>query len=371
VVPAASLLPDARRAAQAAGVTRLADITRLDLIGFPVWQAVRPMSRALSVHQGKGASDAEAQLGAVLEAVESHLSETFDQPGPTCSFEALPERRRAPRLDDFAADRASAPSPHEPLRWIEAEAIGPGEPIHLPFDLVSMDFTRGLPSRYDRGSDGVATGTTPDLAAEAALHELIERDAVVEWGAGGLFACTADTIAIDTIPFGWAHHWRKRIEEAGASLRFYRVPSITGTPVIVCEINDFSKQGSGYGGVHGRGCHPLPEIALFKAMAGAIQSRATMVAGAREDVLPAFYAARAGAAVVAFGLPLPPAMRGIAWSEIGTGPSGCDALVEALVDAGYDRIALVRLGTPPGFYVVRAFVPGLACGERRRRPPVA
>jgi ribosomal protein S12 methylthiotransferase accessory factor len=329
------------------------------------------MSRALSVHQGKGATDADAQLGALIEAVESHHAEIFDQPGPLCAFGALPERRRAPQLGDFAANLASPPSPDETHRWIEAESLGSAEPIYLPFDLVSLDFTRGLPSRFGRGSDGVATGTSLELAAEAALHELIERDAVVEWSAGGLIACMADTIAIDSVPFGWTHQWRDRVEQAGASLRFYRVPSITGSPVFVCEINDFAKEGSGYGAVHGRGCHSLPEIALFKAMAEAIQSRATLIAGAREDALPLFYAERPRNRVaIAFALPLPPAMTGIAWSEIAPGPTGCDALVEALAKGGYDRVALVRLASPPGFCVVRVFVPGLACGERRRRPPL-
>ena len=38
---ALALLPASRAAAAQAGVTRLADITRLDRIGLPVWQAVR------------------------------------------------------------------------------------------------------------------------------------------------------------------------------------------------------------------------------------------------------------------------------------------------------------------------------------------
>jgi len=44
----------ARGAAAAAGVTRLAEITGLDLVGIPVFQAIRPAGRSLSVHQGKG-----------------------------------------------------------------------------------------------------------------------------------------------------------------------------------------------------------------------------------------------------------------------------------------------------------------------------
>jgi hypothetical protein len=39
-----------------AGITRLADVTGLDRVGIPVYQAIRPGSRNLSVSQGKGLS---------------------------------------------------------------------------------------------------------------------------------------------------------------------------------------------------------------------------------------------------------------------------------------------------------------------------
>src|SRR4051812_28921774 len=36
------------------GITRVADITGLDRIGIPVFQGIRPLSRAIVVSQGKG-----------------------------------------------------------------------------------------------------------------------------------------------------------------------------------------------------------------------------------------------------------------------------------------------------------------------------
>jgi ribosomal protein S12 methylthiotransferase accessory factor len=358
----------AREAAQAAGVTRLADVTRLDRIGLPVWQAVRPMSRALSVHQGKGATPADAQLGALLEALESHRAEIFDRPGPSCPFDALPLGKQAPDPTDFARDRSAPLTPSQSYRWVEAEDWGSGESLFLPFDLVSLDLTRDLASPFDRGSDGIATATTVQLAAEAALQELIERDSVADWQTRGPVGCMADTLDVASVPFEWLRHWRERIEAAGASVRFYRVPSITASPVFVCEINDPSKGGVGYAAVHGQGCHSLPEIALFRALAEAIQSRATLIAGAREDALSRFYKPReAGRVAIAFALPPPPAMARVPWGEIAPGPVGCAALVEALARTGYDRIALVRLGEAEGLVSVKAFVCGLGSSERRRR----
>ena len=48
--------------AEACGVTRLADVTDLDRLGVPVFQAVRPWGLSLSVHQGKGLTSESAQM---------------------------------------------------------------------------------------------------------------------------------------------------------------------------------------------------------------------------------------------------------------------------------------------------------------------
>ncbi|HET9427449.1 MAG TPA: YcaO-like family protein [Allosphingosinicella sp.] len=367
-VPADRLLPLARAAAEAAGVTRLADVTRLDRIGLPVWQAVRPMSRALSVHQGKGATDADAQLGALLEAVESHSAETFSSDGMDCSFDSLPERNRPPSLGDFAVSRDRPPDDRETVRWVECENLLGGEPIYLPFDLISLDFTRNVPSLFDRASNGVATAATRDEAIAAALQELIERDSVIEWQAAGLLAAMESTVDLDSVPFAWLRLLRERIAATGAFVRCYYVPSITGSPVFACEINDLAKDGRAYRAIQGRGCHPLPEIALFKALAEAIQGRATYIAGARDDLMPSDYVANDSAIQIAFGFPLPPDMEGVDFAEIASGPSGAAELAAALEVAGYDQIAVIDLAQPTGLNVVRAFVCGLGSLVRRRRP---
>ena len=329
------------------------------------------MSRALSVHQGKGATHADAQLGAMLEAVESDAAERFDAEGPVCSFAELPERERAPCVADFAADRARPPAADSPLRWVEAEDLLAGGSLHLPFDLVSLDFTRAIPSALDRASNGVATGASRDEAIATALCELIERDSVTEWRAEGLLERMTSTIDPDSVPFGWFRRLEERIAQAGASLRCYRVPSPTGAPVFAAEINDLGKDGRPYRAIHGGGCHPIPEIALFKALAEAVQGRATYVAGARDDMLPSHYRFLADSGVtIAFGLPLPPGMDGVDFATVAPGPAGAEGLAEALARAGYGRIAVIDLARPHGFAVVRAFVCGLASLTRRRRLPL-
>jgi len=370
-VAATQILPIALRAAEKAGVTRLADVTRLDRLGLPVWQAVRPMSRAVSVHQGKGATDADAKVGALLEGVESHAAETFEAEGPVCRFDALPRWQRAPTYCDFAGDRRRPPPADGTQRWVIGEDLLAGGPFHLPFEIVSLDLTRYAPSLFDRASNGIATGASRDEALGVALQEFVERDAVTEWQADSLLDRMACTLDLDSVPFPWLGLWRQRLRAESIGIRFYRVPSLSGTPVFACELNDLCKQGERYRAIQGRGCHAIPEIALFKALAEALQVRITLISGGRDDLMPSGYGSRGDQGIrVTFGLPLPAGMRGVDWDEISPGPTGPAAIAGALERTGYGRIGIVELGRPEVLFVVRAYVCGLGSIRRRRRAPL-
>ena len=87
------LSPESRavlRAAAEAGVSRLAEVTDLDLIGIPVFQAIRPAGLSLSVHQGKGVTREAAMIGALMEALEcDHAEQPVGEPRET-TFASLP-----------------------------------------------------------------------------------------------------------------------------------------------------------------------------------------------------------------------------------------------------------------------------------------
>ena len=44
------------------GITRLANVTGLDVLGIPVYMACRPLSRSIAVSQGKGMTSEEAKV---------------------------------------------------------------------------------------------------------------------------------------------------------------------------------------------------------------------------------------------------------------------------------------------------------------------
>ena len=326
------------------------------------------MSRALSVHQGKGATDVDAQIGALLEAVESHAAEMFEADGPTCRLDELPAGGRAPDIADFAMHR-HAPPPDESYRWVAGENLLSGKAFYLPVDLVSLDLSRAVPSPFDRTSNGVATGATRFEATLAALHEFLERDAVSTWQRTTLLDRMGCTIALDTVDYDWFRLWRERLAAAGAALRLYLVPTLTGTPLVACEINDLSRDGYHYRAGQGRGCHAVPEIALFKALAEALQARVTVIAGARDDLFREDYA-RPPTVHVVFGLPLPPGMTGINWNDVQQGPESPTSLAAALARSGYPQATVVELAAPCGLSVMRAFVCGLGSFRRTRRGPV-
>lgn len=354
----------AQAAARLCGVTRLADVTGLDRLGFPVWQAVRPAGRSLSVHQGKGASPRAARIGALCEAIEAYCAENVPADGPVCTFPEIPESRRAPEIGDFCRSRNEVPDASETIRWCSAGDLLTGRDVYLPHQLVSLDYTSGVPSLFDRSSSGLGAGATEADALQTSLLELIERDAVGEWQRSPREARAATSIRLDSIPFDWFRSWRERLDSFNCELKAYRIASVIDTPVFMCVIGGVEEFGSGYRRFYGTAAHGDPERALFKALAEAIQSRLTLIAGVRDDILPSYYARARARPEHAAGSPV----GARAWDEAEAEPCSPQAIAERLAARGYARIAVKRLAERlDGVAVTKAFVPGLGTVKRARR----
>ncbi len=63
------------RAMPVMGITRIANVTDLDIVGIPVVMVCRPNSRSLSVSQGKGLDLAAAKASGLMESIESYHAE--------------------------------------------------------------------------------------------------------------------------------------------------------------------------------------------------------------------------------------------------------------------------------------------------------
>jgi ribosomal protein S12 methylthiotransferase accessory factor len=279
------------------GITRLGNITGLDHIGIPVAIAVRPNSRSVSVSQGKGLELPQAMASALMEACEGFHAEEI---GP-CRHAAYRELARTETVVDpatlcaggrpFDADAAIA--------WVEGYDLLQREPCWLPAEIVHTDYTVQQPDGYFlAGSNGLASGNHPVEAINAALYELVERDAVALWIARPLrrrAACLLDLASVDEPD---CRALLAKYDAAEIAVRVWNVTTDIGIAAFLCEIRDLSAGDPGrLRRFHGSGCHADRAIALSRALTEAAQTRLTYIAGIRDDLAPAEYQEAPGAEI--------------------------------------------------------------------------
>lgn len=353
---------------QEAGITRLARITGLDRVGIPVWQAVRPWSRALSVHQGKGFDDDAARLGAVMEGIESHHAEQWLPTGQTVqsSWASLPAKRRSPSPDDFGRRRGGLDGMLS-IQWTEADPVGGGAPFHVPVACVSLDCTQDYDQSLARDSNGQASHLTRDAALLSGMLELVERDAVCEWLAGSEVRRDGTEVDAATVADPMAASILDRLASCGVRARLYRLPAVVAVPVFVAELASAGTHAANHEHVWGSACSFDPVQAVVKALLEALQTRCSQIAGAR-DTIPLSYD-HAGTVRSRIALPRRTGWQGHPFKTGAHSAGGISDLLKLLASAGYRQIGCVELSPASSpVTTVKAFVPGLGFGGRRRRP---
>ena len=338
-----------------AGITRLADVTGLDVVGISVFQAVRPASRNLSVSQGKGATAAAARVSAAMEALELwHAEDLGRLPSVVMTAAEMAYDNAVPP----SALAWAAPQDEEeptPLEWLRARALTGGRPGWLPRALVELDFTHPeeLPPRpFELTSSGLASG---NCAAEALVHalcELLERHAVATAREQPARRRPLDLASV-TDADGAA--LVAAIRRAGFKLAVHDVGGDLGLPVLEAELAAADLPLV----FRGSGCHPSAAVAFSRAVTEAAQSRLTYVSGAREDVqldsvdadlaaLDSFREPAGGAAFADLPDRATPTIDGdLAW------------LVALLTRMGIEPFAVDLTRPDVGLPVVRVVAPGL------------
>ena len=365
------MLSQARYAAATCGVTRLAEVTGLDVTGVPVFQAVRPWSRSLCVHQGKALTADAARIGALMEAIECDHAEGFVGDPVICAFAQLPPTDRVSDLSDFAAHRLNLPGSEEPVRWVAGERLSGDGVLWIPFDVVSLDFTRKETS-FERTSNGLGAGFSKDAAIRTAVLELIERDALQGWLQRSVELRTLDRIDTASIPYPWFANIARRLDTADLKLAIYWVPAIVSLPCFVTEIRELSPEGALRLSVFGSACRASLQEALERSLVEAAQSRLTAISGVRDDIYLQT-GKQATEIFGGFGLPLPSHWSGLDLSRLpdpsAAGAEVGPAEIQDLLDgAGYPLAAVVDLTRPEAqVHVVKAVVPGLGAFSRVRR----
>ncbi len=198
--PVAETLVAARQAAAAAGVTRLADLSGLAPLGIPIFQAVRPLGRMFSVAQGKGLTPAAAKVSALLEAVETDQAEQLVPEGPLRTLAELDTANRDLWHDSPRDRHGLNVDPRVPRHWAAGVDLMSGRPAAIPWDALSLDFTRALPRDVQPSSLGLASGNNRTEALVSGVAELLEHDldyAFDARGPIGVRQCELDLDSID------------------------------------------------------------------------------------------------------------------------------------------------------------------------------
>src|ERR1700733_3132358 len=301
VVPAVLTINRIARVAEALGVTRLADITGLDRIGIPVYSSVVPKSRdVLSVYNGKGARPVDAQVGALMEAIERQTAIKTRLPYIEGSFSDLSQRLKILDPDRVNQGLAEDYSEQRIYSWVEGLDIISGEACWVPARFAGYLWDDvPHPSCFERNdTNGLASGNCREEAICHALCELAERDAwtMVELGAHhmprerrslalGLDAKNGpdDLEMFPCVDFG-SDELLLKFWDADLFPIIRDITSDLGIPSFFASVCDESI--TGYPMAHcGLGTHPDAQVAIRRALLEVAQSRCVDIQAVREDIL--------------------------------------------------------------------------------------
>jgi ribosomal protein S12 methylthiotransferase accessory factor len=262
------------------GITRLGSITELDRIGIPVVQAVRPLSRSVSVNQGKGLTREQAAISALMESLEGWSSERIPAERVKLGrFHSMDEHGYWSHLVD-------GPKRDQELAWINGWDLFSSISVAVPLALVDTAYT--LPSPHPkwltRNTTGLAAGTSWRWAIEHACFEALERHARCQAMKIPHFfdRCQVDS---RSVLVGTAGEIVARLLSAGCSVGIWSIPTEHGLPVYWCHVMECDVRGPlAAWPAEGFGCDRTHDRALSKALLEACQSRLGIISAAREDI---------------------------------------------------------------------------------------
>jgi ribosomal protein S12 methylthiotransferase accessory factor len=358
------------RLAPVMGITRVANITKLDSVGLPVIMVCRPNSRSLAVSQGKGLDLEAAKASGLMESVESYHAERIVHPLKLASYEELRYTHTVVDVDSLPRLSISLFHPNLRLLWIEGYDVLQKESIWVPYELVHTDYTLPLPAGsgcFPLSSNGLASGNHILEAISHAICEVVERDATSLWHQT-LEAVQAKTrVDLDTVENPACKLVLQRYDEADIQVAVWETTTDVGIASFLCTIIDADDNPfRPLYPTSGMGCHPSRDIALLRALTEAAQSRLTFIAGSRDDAIRGKYER-------SLERNAKRRIRDVVISE----PSNrrfCDAPnyesesfdedvaweLDRVAAASVDRVVVVNLTKPEfGLPVVRVLIPGL------------
>ncbi|MEN3035284.1 MAG: YcaO-related McrA-glycine thioamidation protein [Candidatus Methanosuratincola sp.] len=361
-IPPEKTLELVSRVKEKAGITRVAEITGLDRIGIPIFTSIRPMASqgAVTVYTGKGCSQEEAEVSAVMEGIERFSAEPRGFRLVRGSYRDLSREREV--LDPNLLILPRRYQHSEEIEWVEGHSLTREVPILVPAEAVFHPYSRHN-QLFRTNTNGLAVGNAVEEAIVHGLMEVIERDAWSLFEAGrlqgrGLELSGSSSQMVTSI--------LEKLAKAGIGVYAKDITSDVGIPTVAAAIDDELTKDPALLSL-GVGTHLVAEIAAARALTEAAQSRLTTIHGTREDTVKAEFARRIGYERMKrinrrWFSPCP---QRVSLDELRSF-SGKDFLedirytLERLISAGLREVIVVDLTRgETGIPAVRVIVPGL------------
>ena len=348
------------------GITRVANITGLDLIGIPVVMVCRPNSRSVAVAQGKGQDLVAAKVSGLMEAIETFHAERVTLPLRLASHAELSRSQSVAEVRRLPLSARGCFNDDLPILWVAARDLMSGGTAWVPYECVHTDYTLPLPQGslcFAANTNGLASGNHVAEAISHGLAEVIERDALTLWKRRDDASRSSTIVDLDTVDDPTCRTLLERFRASGIEVMVWDATSDVGVPAFYCLL--VGQQSEFADPEFGSGCHPSRAIALSRALTEAAQARTTYIAGSRDDFLPDLYASatrerrlRDCRALLA----APPARAFQDVQEFNAEDIGSDVdwMLGQLRRVGITQALVVDLTMPQyGLPVVRVVVPGL------------
>jgi ribosomal protein S12 methylthiotransferase accessory factor len=343
------------------GVTRVCDVTDLDVLGIPVFNSIRPKAAQglNTVTSGKGMTAQGARVSAMMEAIERRYCEPDGRPGAPRPYAV--QRQESPTLDPrrIVVRRGNKWTPETPVTWWTMRCIRNNADVSVPALSVFTPFPpeAGL---MQSNTIGLAAGNDPVDATIQALYEVIEHDST----AFGEKLRLGYRVPTDTVP-ELHRELIERFERASVKITIHAYTGGLPVPTFFVTAEDTHAQdGLLFSG--GAGCHLNPDIALARALTEAAQSRLAVIAGAREDIEGQAYRRHASYDQLrdylhewSDGRPWLP-YDAVPDRSQGDNDADLRLLLRILGEQGLDLVLRTML-SPPGlpFSIVKIVVPGI------------
>jgi len=172
--------------------------------------------------------------------------------------------------------------------WIEGFDLLQKERVLVPYESVHLDATYPQPAGsgcFVSSSNGLASGNSLLEAISHGICEVVERDATTLWSSRRTEARNERRVDLKTVNDRTCQEIFDLLDRAAMDLVVWdlttdvEIPSFLALLLERDRIPDRLQYSSA-----GMGCHPARDVALLRAVTEAVQSRLTLIAGARDDV---------------------------------------------------------------------------------------